>query len=135
MIALQKMRPKPPPCLAAAGSPAAPCPPAMPRPACHITLPQKAGARPGPNGFGLYLVEDLLAAIAENRMQSFCDGEYLGGHPSRRFPRARQLQLLAYVGDLTDVDALHQKIIDFADEANVGLLSTYGRPGWLREGS
>ena len=27
------------------------------------------------------------------------------------------------------------KILDYADEVNAGLLSTYGRLGWLREGS
>jgi hypothetical protein len=83
----------------------------------------------------VYLVQDILAAIAENRMQSFCVGNSWAITQVVDFPRAKVLQLVAYVGDLKDVDALHQKIIDFADEANVGLLSTYGRPGWLREGS
>ena len=83
----------------------------------------------------VYLVQDILAAIAENRMQSFCVGNSWAVTQVVDFPRARQLQLVAYVGDLKDVDALHQKIIDFADQANCGLLSTYGRPGWLREGS
>ena len=45
------------------------------------------------------------------------------------------MQLLAYVGDLADVDALHAKILAYANEVNAGLLSTYGRFGWLREGS
>jgi hypothetical protein len=50
-------------------------------------------------------------------------------------PRARQLQLIAMVGDLSDVDALHAKILEYADEVHAGLLSTHGRLGWLREGS
>ena len=83
----------------------------------------------------VYLVQDILAAIAENRMQSFCVGNTWAITQIVDFPRARQLQLVAYVGDLKDVDALHQKIIDFADENNCGLLSTHGRLGWLREGS
>ena len=84
---------------------------------------------------GVYLLDDILTAIAEGRMQSFVEGNSWAITQLQDFPRARQLQLLAYVGDLTDVDALHAKILAYADEVNAGLLSTYGRRGWLREGS
>ena len=84
---------------------------------------------------GTHLLSDILTAIAEGRMQSFVEGNSWAITQVQDFPRARQLQLLAYVGDLTDVDALHAKILAYADEVNAGLLSTYGRRGWLREGS
>ena len=84
---------------------------------------------------GLYLVDDLLSAIAEDKMQSFAIGNSWAITQVNQFPRAKRLQIVAIVGHLEDVDALHAKILDYADEANIGLLSTYGRMGWLREGS
>jgi hypothetical protein len=84
---------------------------------------------------GVYLLDDILTAIAEGRMQSFVEGNSWAITKIADFPRARQLELIAYVGHLADVDALHAKILAYADEVNAGLLSTYGRLGWLREGS
>ena len=84
---------------------------------------------------GLYTLNDILTAIAEGRMQSFAVNNSWAITQVNTYPRARVLQLLAYVGDLADVDALHAKLLDYANENNCGLLSTYGRMGWLREGS
>jgi hypothetical protein len=83
----------------------------------------------------LYTAQDILTAIAEGKMQSFTVNNSWVVTKVADFPRARQLELIAYVGDLADVDALHAKILAYADEVNAGLLSTYGRRGWLREGS
>jgi hypothetical protein len=83
----------------------------------------------------VYLLDDILTAIGEGRMQSFVEGNSWAITKIADFPRARQLELIAYVGDLADVDALHAKILAYADEVNAGLISTYGRLGWLREGS
>lgn len=84
---------------------------------------------------GLYTLNDILTRIADGRMQSFVVNNSWAITEVQDFPRARQLQLVAYVGDLADVDALHEKILAYADEVNASLLSTYGRMGWLREGS
>ena len=84
---------------------------------------------------GVYLLDDILTAIAEGRMQSFVEGNSWAITKIADFPRARQLELVAYVGDLTDVDALHAKILAYANEVNASLIATYGRLGWLREGS
>ena len=84
---------------------------------------------------GLYTLNDILTAIAAGKMQSFVVNNSWAITKVADFPRARQLELVAYVGDLADVDALHAKLLAYADEVNAGLLSTYGRMGWLREGS
>jgi hypothetical protein len=84
---------------------------------------------------GMYLLSDILAAIHDGKMQSFCSGNSWAITEVVVSPRARRLHLVALVGDLADVDALHEQILAFADQANCGLLSTYGRMGWLREGS
>jgi hypothetical protein len=84
---------------------------------------------------GLYTLNDILTAIAEGKMQSFVVNNSWAITEVQDFPRARQLQLLAMVGDLADLDPLHAKILAYADEVNASLLSTHGRLGWLREGS
>jgi hypothetical protein len=84
---------------------------------------------------GLYTLQDILTAIADARMQSFVEGNSWAITQVNQYPRARTLQLVALVGRLEDVDALHAKILAYADDVNAGLLSTYGRRGWLREGS
>lgn len=84
---------------------------------------------------GLYTLNDILTAIAEGKMQSFVEGNSWAITQVNQYPRARTLQLVAIVGHLEDIDALHAKILAYADEVNAGLLSTYGRLGWLREGS
>ena len=119
------------PCLARPGpAPPCPAPPSRDEASYHRKL-----ARLLDHMGGTYLVSDILTAISEGRMQSFCCGNSWVVTQIVDFPRARQLQLLAYVGDLADVDALHAQLLDYADENNCGLLSTYGRAGWLREGS
>ena len=82
-----------------------------------------------------HLVSDILTAIGEGKMQSHVVNNSWAITQVQDFPRARQLQLLAMVGDLKDLDPLHGKILDYANAVNAGLLSTYGRLGWLREGS
>lgn len=84
---------------------------------------------------GLYTLNDILTLIAEGKMQSFVVNNSWAITKIADFPRVRQLELIAYVGDLADVDALHEKILAYANEINASLLSTYGRMGWLREGS
>lgn len=84
---------------------------------------------------GLYTLNDILTAIGEGKMQTFVENNSWAITQVQDFPRARQLQLVAVVGDLKDVDALHAKLLAYADEVNAGLLSTHGRMGWLREGS
>ena len=84
---------------------------------------------------GVYLLDDIRTAIAEGKMQSFVVNNSWAITQVQDLPRARQLQLIAMVGDLADLDPLHAKILNYADGVNAGLLSTHGRMGWLREGS
>lgn len=82
---------------------------------------------------GLYTLNDILTAIGEGRMQSFVVGDSWAVTQLNAYPRARTLQIVAMVGDLADVDQLHAKILQYADEANAGLVSAYGRLGWIAE--
>jgi hypothetical protein len=80
---------------------------------------------------GLYTLNDILAALAEGRMQGFVVNNSWAITQIVDFPRARQLQIVAMVGDLADGEALHDRVLTFADEVNAGLVSAYGRFGWM----
>jgi hypothetical protein len=83
---------------------------------------------------GLYVLDDILTRIADGRMQSFAVGNSWAITEVQHYPRARQLQVLAIVGDLCDTAALNDKVLDFARKIDVGLVSTHGRRGWLDHG-
>jgi hypothetical protein len=80
---------------------------------------------------GIYHVDDLLTAIGENRMQSFAVNNTWAITQVNDFPRAKQLQVVAMVGDRDDFEPMHAAIVDYADRNNVGLISAYGRRGWM----
>lgn len=80
---------------------------------------------------GLYTVNDLLTAIADGRMQSFAVGNSWAVTELAQFPRARKLNIVAVVGDMPDMEALQSKILAYAGEVNAGLVSAYGRHGWI----
>jgi hypothetical protein len=80
---------------------------------------------------GIYLVDDLLTRITDGRMQSFAEGNSWAITQVIQFPRARQLQIVAAVGDLAELDAMHDRVLDYARANNIGLISTYGRRGWM----
>ena len=80
---------------------------------------------------GLYTLNDLLTRIADGRMQSFTQNNSWAVTQVVDFPRVRQLQIVAMVGDLADGEALHDKVLAYADEVNAGLVSALGRRGWI----
>ena len=79
---------------------------------------------------GLYTLHDILTAIAEGKMQSFVEGDTWAITKIAVFPRARLLEILIVVGDLKDCQRLLDRIYQFADENDIGLVQAYGRRGW-----
>jgi hypothetical protein len=67
-------------------------------------------------------------------MQSHTVGNSWAITEIQQFPRARQLQVLAVVGDIGDTAALNDKVLKFARDVGVGLVATHGRRGWLQHG-
>ena len=80
---------------------------------------------------GLYTVADLLTAIGEDRMQSFAVNNSWAVTEVAAYPRARKLNILALVGDRPDLYALHDRVLGYAADNNIGLVSAYGRKGWM----
>lgn len=80
---------------------------------------------------GVYLVSDILEAIAAGRMQSFAHGDTWAVTKVVDFPRARMLEILAVVGDHEQSRRLHERIINYAKENGIALIQAYGRRGWL----
>jgi hypothetical protein len=80
---------------------------------------------------GLYLLDDILTAIHEGRMQSHVVNNSWAITQIQDFPRARVLNLFAVVGDQADIPELQMKVLDFARDVNAALVSAHGRRGWL----
>lgn len=80
---------------------------------------------------GLYLLDDILTAIGKGEMQSHVVNNSWAVTQVQDFPRARKLNILAAVGDLPDIEALEGKVLDYARDVNAGLVSAYGRRGWM----
>ena len=80
---------------------------------------------------GLYTLHDILTAIAEGKMQSFVEGDTWAITKIAVFPRARLLEIMIVVGDLKDCQKLLDRIYQFADENDIGLVQAYGRRGWF----
>jgi polysaccharide deacetylase 2 family uncharacterized protein YibQ len=83
---------------------------------------------------GLYLLDDIMTRIEDGRMQSFAANNSWAITEIQQYPRARQLQVLAIVGDLGDTAALNDQVLAFARKIDVGLVATHGRRGWLEHG-
>lgn len=82
---------------------------------------------------GAYTLNDILTAIGEGKMQSFAVNNSWAITQLLDFPQARQLHVLAAVGDLADMDAMHAKLLDYAREADARQVTAYGRLGWIPE--
>ena len=80
---------------------------------------------------GVYLVSDILAAIAEGKMQSFAEGDTWAVTQVVDYPRVRMLEIIAVVGEHEEFRKLHARILQYARDNDIGLIQAYGRRGWL----
>lgn len=80
---------------------------------------------------GLYLLDDILDRINDGRMQSHVVANSWAITQVEDYPRARKLHVVALIGDRADFEALHDKVMSYADGVNAGLVSAYGRKGWM----
>jgi hypothetical protein len=83
---------------------------------------------------GIYTVDDLLERIADGRMQSFATNSSWMVTQVVAYPRARQLQVVAMVGDIADADHMNDELTGYADRNNIALISAVGRRGWMQDG-
>lgn len=82
---------------------------------------------------GVYLVQDILTAIGEGKMQSFAEGDSWAVTQIADFPRARLLEVMVALGDLQQCRILHDRILQYAREHDIGLVQAYGRRGWIED--
>jgi hypothetical protein len=82
---------------------------------------------------GLWTVQDILTLIAAGKMQSFVEGDSWVITQIGVYPRAKVLEVVAAVGDLEEVRAIHPRIVDFAADVGAGVIQAYGRKGWLKD--
>jgi len=79
----------------------------------------------------LYTVNDILTEIAQNKMQSWVEGESWALTRIALYPRAKVVEILAVVGKLDEARKLHDRILVFAAEVGAGVIQAYGRSGWM----
>jgi hypothetical protein len=78
-----------------------------------------------------YTVNDILAAIAAGKMQSFAEGDSWAITQVVAFPRTKLLEVLIAIGDLEQCRRLHDRILQYAQDNDIGLVQAYGRRGWI----
>ena len=77
-------------------------------------------------------VNDILAAIAAGKMQSFVCGDSWVITQVVDFPRARVLEIVAAIGDRAECLRIHdERILQYARDNDISLIQAYGRRGWL----
>lgn len=83
---------------------------------------------------GLYTTQDILAEIASGKMQSFAHKDSWMLTRIMDYPRGRCLEVFALVGNLDDCLAMHDRLLDYANEVGATVIQAYGRKGWLKSG-
>lgn len=81
----------------------------------------------------LYTVNDILTEIAQNKMQSFVEGESVAITRIALYPRAKVVEVLAVVGKVDEARVLHDRVLVFAAEVGARVIQAYGRKGWLHD--
>jgi hypothetical protein len=82
---------------------------------------------------GLYTINDILSEIAQNKMQSFVEGESVAITRIALYPRCKVVEVLAVIGKVDEARVLHDRVLIFAAEVGAGVIQAYGRKGWLHD--
>jgi len=81
----------------------------------------------------LYTIQDILAAIAESRMQSFAEGNTWAITEVNTFPNRKIVTIAYVIGDLKDAEILHDRVIEFAKSIGATMVKAFGRVGWAKD--
>ena len=79
---------------------------------------------------GLYRLSDILELIATSKMQGFVEGESWVITRIADFPRAKVMEIVVAVGDIIELRILHDRVMQFAKDEDVKIVTAYGRKGW-----
>jgi hypothetical protein len=82
---------------------------------------------------GVFIVTDILDAIAAGKMQGFVEGGSWAVTQVVAFPRARVLEIVGVVGDIEECRRLHDRLIKYADDNDIAFIQAYGRRGWISD--
>jgi hypothetical protein len=80
---------------------------------------------------GLYLTSDIIRLVHEGRMQMFSQGDSIAITQIANFPRGKALEIVAVVGDIDDLRALHDRLLIFAAEIGASVIQAFGRKGFM----
>ena len=78
----------------------------------------------------IYKPSDIARCVDNGDLQCFVDGNSVAITQLNQFPNRRVVDILLAVGDLSDTLAIHDMIVNFAQEQRASLLRAQARPGW-----
>jgi hypothetical protein len=78
----------------------------------------------------LYTVQEILAAISEDRMQSFAEGNTWAITEVHTFPGKKVLDICYVIGDMKEAEKLHDRVVEFARSIDATMVRAFGRRGW-----
>lgn len=81
---------------------------------------------------GLYTYADVINYIYEGKFQSFCAGDTWLVTQVHKFPRKTVLDVVFVVGDGKDIEALEEKLTEFAKEIGADMMTATARLGWTK---
>ena len=81
----------------------------------------------------LYTVDDIFTAIAEDRMQSFAEGNTWAITEVNTFPQRKIVTIAYVIGDLRDARILHDRVLAFAESIGATMIRSFGRLGWAKD--
>jgi hypothetical protein len=82
---------------------------------------------------GTHTLQDIVEAIATGAMQSFSEGETWCVTQVLDLPRKRVLEIVLLIGDMTDAEMMHDRVMNYAIEKGCTLVRTFARVGWSKK--
>jgi hypothetical protein len=82
---------------------------------------------------GTHTFQDILDAIRDGHMQSFAEGNTWVVTQILDFPRKRILEIILVAGEMTEAEALYEKVLQFGRDTGCQLVRTFGRDGWAKQ--
>src|SRR5215469_11613593 len=79
----------------------------------------------------LYIAQDLITAVREGRMNAIVEGDSVVFVSIDQYPRQRVLHIVAAVGEMDEMEKIHDRLVDFAAQNNCGCIMGFGRAGWI----
>ena len=80
-----------------------------------------------------HTLADIIDAIQLGHMQSFTEDDTWVVTQIIQTPRKRILEIVMLVGEMSEAEQLHDRVMNYAIENGCALVRTFARDGWRRK--